>query len=142
MCFKLVHIGDNRESALLLFSNNSPKRRLKNFPQHSPSIWKHAYVQLPKGNVKPQLLSFLVTVSPVDIFCCYFQVTSHFTEDFLFNAAIARLMGLTNTLSVSVPVQYIEIDIIIVIVSIWKSHFYHCVYSECNSQGGAAQCGV
>ncbi|XP_028983852.1 probable leucine--tRNA ligase, mitochondrial isoform X1 [Betta splendens] len=27
------------------------------------------------------------------------QVTSHFTEDFLFNAAISRLMGLTNTLS-------------------------------------------
>ncbi|KAG7469878.1 hypothetical protein MATL_G00133430 [Megalops atlanticus] len=27
------------------------------------------------------------------------QVTSHFTEDFLLNAAIARLMGLTNTLS-------------------------------------------
>uniref|UniRef100_A0A8C2XHT4 leucine--tRNA ligase n=1 Tax=Cyclopterus lumpus TaxID=8103 RepID=A0A8C2XHT4_CYCLU len=28
------------------------------------------------------------------------EVTSHFTEDFLFNAAISRLMGLTNTLSV------------------------------------------
>ncbi|XP_020504601.2 probable leucine--tRNA ligase, mitochondrial [Labrus bergylta] len=27
------------------------------------------------------------------------EVTSHFTEDFLFNAAISRLMGLTNTLS-------------------------------------------
>uniref|UniRef100_A0A8C2FK87 leucine--tRNA ligase n=1 Tax=Cyprinus carpio TaxID=7962 RepID=A0A8C2FK87_CYPCA len=27
------------------------------------------------------------------------QVTGHFTEDFLFNAAISRLMGLTNTLS-------------------------------------------
>ncbi|MGH0124613.1 UNVERIFIED_CONTAM: hypothetical protein FKN15_019454 [Acipenser sinensis] len=27
------------------------------------------------------------------------QVTSHFTEDFLLNAAISRLMGLTNTLS-------------------------------------------
>ncbi|XP_036393734.1 probable leucine--tRNA ligase, mitochondrial [Megalops cyprinoides] len=27
------------------------------------------------------------------------EVTSHFTEDFLLNAAIARLMGLTNTLS-------------------------------------------
>lgn len=27
------------------------------------------------------------------------QVTDHFTEDFLFNAAISRLMGLTNTLS-------------------------------------------
>uniref|UniRef100_A0A7N8XYJ0 leucine--tRNA ligase n=1 Tax=Mastacembelus armatus TaxID=205130 RepID=A0A7N8XYJ0_9TELE len=31
------------------------------------------------------------------------EVTSHFTEDFLFNAAISRLMGLTNTLTVSVP---------------------------------------
>uniref|UniRef100_A0A8C7FHA7 leucine--tRNA ligase n=1 Tax=Oncorhynchus kisutch TaxID=8019 RepID=A0A8C7FHA7_ONCKI len=29
------------------------------------------------------------------------QVTGHFTEDFLLNAAISRLMGLTNTLSVS-----------------------------------------
>uniref|UniRef100_A0A671PB81 leucine--tRNA ligase n=1 Tax=Sinocyclocheilus anshuiensis TaxID=1608454 RepID=A0A671PB81_9TELE len=29
------------------------------------------------------------------------QVTGHFTEDFLFNAAISRLMGLTNTLSVT-----------------------------------------
>uniref|UniRef100_A0AAX7UNG4 leucine--tRNA ligase n=1 Tax=Astatotilapia calliptera TaxID=8154 RepID=A0AAX7UNG4_ASTCA len=28
------------------------------------------------------------------------EVTTHFTEDFLFNAAISRLMGLTNTLSV------------------------------------------
>uniref|UniRef100_A0A3Q4I5L2 leucine--tRNA ligase n=1 Tax=Neolamprologus brichardi TaxID=32507 RepID=A0A3Q4I5L2_NEOBR len=27
------------------------------------------------------------------------EVTTHFTEDFLFNAAISRLMGLTNTLS-------------------------------------------
>lgn len=27
------------------------------------------------------------------------EVTSHFTEDFLFNAAISRLMGLTNTLT-------------------------------------------
>ncbi|XP_072250690.1 leucine--tRNA ligase, mitochondrial [Leuresthes tenuis] len=27
------------------------------------------------------------------------EVTAHFTEDFLFNAAISRLMGLTNTLS-------------------------------------------
>ncbi|XP_034554060.1 probable leucine--tRNA ligase, mitochondrial [Notolabrus celidotus] len=27
------------------------------------------------------------------------EVTSHFTEDFLFNAAISRLMGLTNTLN-------------------------------------------
>uniref|UniRef100_A0A3Q3W5I7 leucine--tRNA ligase n=1 Tax=Mola mola TaxID=94237 RepID=A0A3Q3W5I7_MOLML len=27
------------------------------------------------------------------------EVTSHYTEDFLFNAAISRLMGLTNTLS-------------------------------------------
>ncbi|XP_071757740.2 leucine--tRNA ligase, mitochondrial [Centroberyx gerrardi] len=27
------------------------------------------------------------------------QVTAHFTEDFLFNAAISRLMGLTNTLT-------------------------------------------
>ncbi|MGH0160002.1 UNVERIFIED_CONTAM: hypothetical protein FKN15_072851 [Acipenser sinensis] len=27
------------------------------------------------------------------------QVTNHFTEDFLLNAAISRLMGLTNTLS-------------------------------------------
>lgn len=27
------------------------------------------------------------------------EITSHFTEDFLFNAAISRLMGLTNTLS-------------------------------------------
>ncbi|TMS10712.1 putative leucine--tRNA ligase, mitochondrial [Larimichthys crocea] len=27
------------------------------------------------------------------------EVTSHFTEDFLLNAAISRLMGLTNTLS-------------------------------------------
>ncbi|KAF0045236.1 hypothetical protein F2P81_001765 [Scophthalmus maximus] len=29
------------------------------------------------------------------------EVTSHFTEDFLFNAAISRLMGLTNTLSIN-----------------------------------------
>uniref|UniRef100_A0A3B3BWU4 leucine--tRNA ligase n=1 Tax=Oryzias melastigma TaxID=30732 RepID=A0A3B3BWU4_ORYME len=29
------------------------------------------------------------------------EVTAYFTEDFLFNAAISRLMGLTNTLSVS-----------------------------------------
>uniref|UniRef100_A0AAQ5ZZ26 leucine--tRNA ligase n=1 Tax=Amphiprion ocellaris TaxID=80972 RepID=A0AAQ5ZZ26_AMPOC len=29
------------------------------------------------------------------------EVTTHFTEDFLFNAAMSRLMGLTNTLSVS-----------------------------------------
>uniref|UniRef100_A0AAY4AKP3 leucine--tRNA ligase n=1 Tax=Denticeps clupeoides TaxID=299321 RepID=A0AAY4AKP3_9TELE len=29
------------------------------------------------------------------------QVTGHFTEDFLLNAAISRLMGLTNTLSVT-----------------------------------------
>uniref|UniRef100_A0A3Q2EEF4 leucine--tRNA ligase n=1 Tax=Cyprinodon variegatus TaxID=28743 RepID=A0A3Q2EEF4_CYPVA len=28
------------------------------------------------------------------------EVTTHFTEDFLFNAALSRLMGLTNTLSV------------------------------------------
>uniref|UniRef100_A0A672ZIC3 leucine--tRNA ligase n=1 Tax=Sphaeramia orbicularis TaxID=375764 RepID=A0A672ZIC3_9TELE len=28
------------------------------------------------------------------------EVTTHFTEDFLFNAAMSRLMGLTNTLSV------------------------------------------
>uniref|UniRef100_A0A3Q3NNH5 leucine--tRNA ligase n=1 Tax=Mastacembelus armatus TaxID=205130 RepID=A0A3Q3NNH5_9TELE len=34
------------------------------------------------------------------------EVTSHFTEDFLFNAAISRLMGLTNTLTVSVVVQH------------------------------------
>ncbi|XP_042596324.1 probable leucine--tRNA ligase, mitochondrial isoform X2 [Cyprinus carpio] len=27
------------------------------------------------------------------------QITGHFTEDFLFNAAISRLIGLTNTLS-------------------------------------------
>eukprot|EP00064_Thunnus_orientalis_P007231 superscaffoldBa00000790_g7251 len=30
---------------------------------------------------------------------CLQLITSHFTEDFLFNAAISRLMGLTNTLS-------------------------------------------
>uniref|UniRef100_A0A4W6CF97 leucine--tRNA ligase n=1 Tax=Lates calcarifer TaxID=8187 RepID=A0A4W6CF97_LATCA len=29
------------------------------------------------------------------------EVTSHFTEDFLFNAAISRLMGFTNTLNVT-----------------------------------------
>uniref|UniRef100_A0A669ELA8 leucine--tRNA ligase n=1 Tax=Oreochromis niloticus TaxID=8128 RepID=A0A669ELA8_ORENI len=34
------------------------------------------------------------------------EVTTHFTEDFLFNAAISRLMGLTNTLSVSVLLQH------------------------------------
>lgn len=38
----------------------------------------------------------------IPFFCCHFQVTSYFTEDFLFNAAISRLMGLTNTLNVSV----------------------------------------
>uniref|UniRef100_A0A8C5GGF4 leucine--tRNA ligase n=1 Tax=Gouania willdenowi TaxID=441366 RepID=A0A8C5GGF4_GOUWI len=31
------------------------------------------------------------------------EVTAHFTEDFLFNAAISRLMGLTNTLSSATP---------------------------------------
>lgn len=31
------------------------------------------------------------------------EVTNHFTEDFLFNAAISRLMGLTNTLSRASP---------------------------------------
>ncbi|KAI4873985.1 hypothetical protein NFI96_032066, partial [Prochilodus magdalenae] len=31
------------------------------------------------------------------------QVTTHFTEDFLLNAAISRLMGLTNTLSQASP---------------------------------------
>uniref|UniRef100_A0A8C5GGC4 leucine--tRNA ligase n=1 Tax=Gouania willdenowi TaxID=441366 RepID=A0A8C5GGC4_GOUWI len=34
------------------------------------------------------------------------EVTAHFTEDFLFNAAISRLMGLTNTLSVSMVLQH------------------------------------
>lgn len=29
------------------------------------------------------------------------QVTGHYTEDFLLNTAISRLMGLTNVLSVS-----------------------------------------
>lgn len=35
------------------------------------------------------------------VFCS--QVTTHLTEDFLLNAAISRLMGLTNTLAVSPP---------------------------------------
>ncbi|XP_061676667.1 probable leucine--tRNA ligase, mitochondrial isoform X2 [Syngnathoides biaculeatus] len=41
------------------------------------------------------------------------EVTSHFTEDFLFNAAISRLMGLTNTLtsaSVSVVQHSVEFE--------------------------------
>lgn len=41
------------------------------------------------------------TLSPFFILLWCYQVTSHYTEDFLFNAAISRLMGLTNTLSVS-----------------------------------------
>uniref|UniRef100_A0A3B5MKA0 leucine--tRNA ligase n=1 Tax=Xiphophorus couchianus TaxID=32473 RepID=A0A3B5MKA0_9TELE len=34
------------------------------------------------------------------------EVTAHFTKDFLFNAALSRLMGLTNTLSVTRVLQH------------------------------------
>uniref|UniRef100_A0A672ZKG4 leucine--tRNA ligase n=1 Tax=Sphaeramia orbicularis TaxID=375764 RepID=A0A672ZKG4_9TELE len=36
------------------------------------------------------------------------EVTTHFTEDFLFNAAMSRLMGLTNTLSVRHSLEFEE----------------------------------
>ena len=59
-----------------------------------------------------------------------FQVTSHFTEDFLFNAAISRLMGLTNTLSVSMPSGTLKYKCHI--YHAWKSNFFYlcwCVQS-------------
>lgn len=120
-----AHSWHTRWLRLSLFSVNSSEKDWKMILRQSPL----------RMSSDPKLQNFSwLTVS--------FQVTSHFTEDFLFNAAISRLMGLTNTLSVSMPSGTLK----------YKCHIYHAwksifflpllVCSECSSQGGAAQCGV
>lgn len=95
--------SDNKKEAsllgLTLFSNNSPTADSKIFHNTADPSGSHSIED---------------THHIYDTFffcCCHFQVTSHFTEEFLFNAAISRLMGLTNTLNVSVPLLYLEINI-------------------------------
>ncbi|XP_054638262.1 probable leucine--tRNA ligase, mitochondrial isoform X3 [Dunckerocampus dactyliophorus] len=64
----------------------SPSLLMKKELAESKKIWSN------KNYAIQEVETRLTQFSPAG-------VTSHFTEDFLFNAAISRLMGLTNTLS-------------------------------------------